>query len=138
MYRIYVDANVLIAAFRGQADIAERALHILDNPNYRIVLSEAVRLEILPKPVYEKRQDEQRYFEQIFSAAECLPWRLEVLNQAYRLACDHGIAAMDAVHLAMAISARVDAFVTGEKPQKPLFRYRAIPIHSLRDPQFSL
>jgi hypothetical protein len=40
---------------------------------------------------------------------------------------------MDAIHVALAIAADVDEFVTAEKPNKPIFRVRTISIHSIQD-----
>jgi len=54
-----------------------------------------------------------------------LLWSVPVLEQAYRLACAYGIAAMDSIHLAFAVEAEANKFVTAEKPSKPLFRYNA-------------
>jgi hypothetical protein len=38
------------------------------------------------------------------------------------LAERHGLAAMDALHLAVALAANADAFISGERPDKPMFR----------------
>ena len=58
--RIYINSGILIFIARGGTDIKnkyflEKALNIIDDPRNQIVLSEAVRLEVLPKAIYENR-----------------------------------------------------------------------------------
>ena len=43
----------------------------------------------------------------------------------------HGLAAMDALHIAAAEALGVAQFVAGEKKDKPLFRVKSVPIWSL-------
>ena len=52
MKRVYIDANVLIAAFQGEEQIAQRALRVLDDPALKLVISDYLRLEVLPKPTF--------------------------------------------------------------------------------------
>jgi hypothetical protein len=40
---------------------------------------------------------------------------------------------MDAIHVAHAVAAKVDEFVSAERPTKPMFRVQIIPISSIRD-----
>lgn len=48
MKRTYIDANILIAAFQGEEPVAQRALQVLDDTKQNIVVSDFLRLEILP------------------------------------------------------------------------------------------
>ncbi len=136
MGRTYVDSSVLMATYRGKQEVARRALAILNDPEREIILSDAVRLEVMPKAIYEQRPDERDALEQTFSLAVVFPWSVPVLEEAYQLACAYGIAAMDAIHLAFAVKAKADEFVTAERPTKPLFRFngdnrspRVVSIH---------
>jgi predicted nucleic acid-binding protein len=121
MARTYLDSGVLIAICRGKPEVAQSALALLNDPDREIILSEAVRLEVMPKAIYEDRRGEREALESVLSSAQVLPWSLRVLEQAYQLACIYGIAAMDAIHLAFAVEAKAEEFVTPEKPTKPLF-----------------
>jgi len=56
--RTYIDANVVIAAARGDDALASRALTYLEDPQRTFVSSIFVRLEVLPKAAYLKRSDE--------------------------------------------------------------------------------
>ncbi len=130
--RTYLDSSVLLAACARKDEIGRRALEILDDPVRSFVLSDAVRLEIFPKAIYEKRQDEIDFYEVIFAQSEQLKWHIDTLYRACDLAEQHGIAAMDAIHVATALDAGVDEFVTAEKSTKPMFRVAALRIQSIR------
>ncbi len=130
--RTYLDSGVLLAACARKDEIGRRALEILDDPGRSFVLSDAVKLEILPKAVFERRQEEVEFYEAIFSQGEELKWCIDTLHRAFDVAQRHGIAAMDAVHVATALDAGVDELVTAEKPTKPMFRVTELPISSIR------
>jgi predicted nucleic acid-binding protein len=130
--RTYIDANLLIAAWQGRDEAGIKAMTILDDPGRALVVSNAVWLEVMPKPLYQKEQEESAFYGAIFAQAECIPWQTDVLYQAHALAQRYGIAAMDAIHVATAIAAKVDEFVSAEKPTKPMFRVNEIPMRSLR------
>ncbi len=133
--RTYIDSSVLIAISRGSPAIKHRALAILDDPNRTLVVSEVVRLETLPKAVYNKRLQEAEFYNSILRSerTEYLDWDIEVLKQAYQIAEKHGLSALDAIHIAYAIQAEVDEFITCERSTSPLFRIQEIPVRSLSD-----
>lgn len=130
--RTYIEANLLIAAWHGRDDAGTAALSILDDPQRALVVSAAAWLEVMPKPLYYRQQAEIDFYRSVFDRAEHIPWRLDTLRQAEELAERYGIAAMDAIHIAMAIGVRVDEFVSAEKPDKPMFRVTEIPMRSIR------
>lgn len=53
--RTFLDAGVLIAAFRSRNTVSTPALTLLDDPGRVFVTSDYVRLEVLPKPLYFRR-----------------------------------------------------------------------------------
>jgi hypothetical protein len=67
MIRTYIDAGVLIAAARGEATIALKALDILDDPNRDFASSIFVKLEVLPKAVHNKNAAESEFYETFFA-----------------------------------------------------------------------
>lgn len=67
--KTFLDAGVLIVAYRGEPAIRKRALEILDESDREFVTSDFVRLEIVPKAVYHKRPDEVAFYEAFFRAA---------------------------------------------------------------------
>lgn len=131
--RTYVDTSVLIAAFKGKGELGRRARDVLDDPKRSLVVSDAVRLETLPKARYQERQEELKFLKAVFDQAECLAWSHSALQQAQDIAENHDIAAMDAIHVAHAIEAGVDEFVSAEKPTKPMFRVRSLVMRSIRE-----
>ena len=131
--RTYVDTNLLIAAWQGQGDLGIRALKVLDDPQRTIVLCRAVWLEVMPKAIYHQQAIEAAFYQEIFDAVEVREWSIEALYKAEELAKKYGIAAMDAVHLAIAIESDVDEFISAEKPQKPMFRVLEILVQSIRE-----
>jgi len=52
-------------------------------------------------------------------------------EKADELARQHGIAAVDALHLAAAIRQGATEFITAEKPGKPIFRVSGITVKSI-------
>lgn len=130
--RTYLDSSVLLAACARKDEVGRRALEILDDPGRSFVLSDAVKPEILPKAIFERRQEEVDFYEAIISQGENLNWSIDTLHRAFDVAQRHGIAAMDAVHVANALDAGVDELVTAEKPTKPMFRVADLSISSIR------
>jgi predicted nucleic acid-binding protein len=51
----FIDSGVLIAAARGEGEIAERALQILEDNKREFASSQFLKLEVLPKATYNKR-----------------------------------------------------------------------------------
>jgi predicted nucleic acid-binding protein len=130
--RTYLDSGVLIAAFKGAGEIGKRALEILDDRDRKLVVSDAVYLEVFPKPKFHKNEEEVKFYQELFRESEQKPWSLAALKDASDIATTYDISAMDAVHIAHAIEAQVDEFVTAEKSNKPMFKIKNICISSLR------
>lgn len=131
--RTYIDTCLLIAAFKGEGELGRRALSVLDDPERSLVVSDAVRLEAMPKARYHKQQEEVDFYEAVFSQAESIPWDDTALQQAFIIAESHGVAATDAIHVAHAATAGVMEFISAEKPSKPMFRVQSIAMRSIRD-----
>jgi predicted nucleic acid-binding protein len=132
MKRTYIDANVLIAAFQGDESISQRAMEILNDPERSLVVSDYLRLEVLPKPTFLKRLEEVAFMESVLNdASETIPSFPEVTAQALQLASEYDIAPMDALHVGAALIAKVDELVTMEKPTKPMCRVKAVTVTSL-------
>jgi predicted nucleic acid-binding protein len=131
--KTFVDAGVLIAAARGKTDVAVQAMKILDDPSREFVASPFLKLEILPKAVYEKRKDEVEFYETFFDAV--IHWADSVehiTRNAHAEACKFGLNAMDALHIAAAVLGGAEDFITTEKSDKPLYRVDSIHILSIR------
>jgi len=128
----FVDTGVLIQAARGTDDLAVRAHAILDDPEREFASSDFVKLEVMPKPIYNKYVPEAEFYEIFFDAVK--HWSNiseELVEKAYHEACQAGLSAMDALHVAAAISVNANELVTTEKPEKPLHRITAIKVVSI-------
>jgi len=131
--RTYLDSGVLLAACKGMDKLSLQAMRALDEPEREFLVSDAVWLEVMPKAIYERQRKEAAFYEAIFAAAEKLPWNLTTLDHAAGLAQQYGMAAMDAIHVAHALDARVDELLTAEKPGKPMFRTLGLAVRSIRE-----
>jgi len=131
--KTFVDAGVLIAAARGKADVATHAMRILDDPDREFVASPFLKLEVLPKAVCEKRQAEVEFYETFFNAVAYWVHSVEeTAKNAYTEACKFGLNAVDALHVAAAISAGAEELITTEKPEKSIHHVDSINILSIR------
>jgi predicted nucleic acid-binding protein len=125
----YLDACVLIAAVRGNKNLAAATGTILGDANRRFAASDFLRLELLPKPMYHRRRAEAEFYEAYFEAVAV--WAKDpagIIQNALKLAVRYGLQAMDALHVAAAIAAGADEFITLEKRTKPVHRVREIKV----------
>jgi predicted nucleic acid-binding protein len=134
MITTYIDSGVLIAAARGDAELSLLALSYLADPNREYITSDYVRLEVLPKALFHRRQEEVDFYNQFFQLnTRTIPTSVALLKYALEEACDTGIHGLDAVHIACAVFAGAEEFITSEKQTKPIHRtqkVRVISIHS--------
>ena len=103
MIRTFVDSGVLIEAFRGSSAIATSALAILSDANREFVTSEFVRLEVLPKPTFQRRLIEVTFFNAFFATtSQSAPINRALVRLALTRAEEFGLSAVDALHVASA------------------------------------
>jgi hypothetical protein len=69
----FIDAGVLIAAARGQTEVSAEAMAVLDDPNRSFASSEFVRLEVLPKALFNRKSDEAEFYDAFFRAVAHWP-----------------------------------------------------------------
>ena len=131
MIRTFLDSGVLIAAFRSRNTVSTPALTLLDDPERVFVTTDYVRLEVLPKPLYFRRETEAELYEAFFAAAELVEVSQALVLAAFEEARHAGLAAMDALHVAAAKRASVDEFITVERPTKPVFRVAGLIVRTL-------
>jgi predicted nucleic acid-binding protein len=132
MKRTYIDANVLIAAFQGDESVAQRAIQVLDDPDRLWVVSDYLRLEVLPKPTFHKRQDEIAFMRDFFdSASENLASSSDITVQALQFASTYDMSPIDSLHVGAAAVAGVDELITLEKRTKPMCKVKEINVLSI-------
>jgi predicted nucleic acid-binding protein len=131
--RTFLDSGVLISAARGTDNTALNALQILDDSDRTFVSSIFVKLEVLPKTIYNGFHQEAVFYQSYFENDVDLwvSFSDELAETAQQQARKFGLSALDALHVAAAISARVDEFITTEKPGKPMYRVKGIRVISI-------
>src|SRR5713226_199632 len=113
----FLDSDVLIAAATGRGDLARHALSILDDPDRTFASSPFVELEVLPKAEFEGRTEEVEFYNTYFEQVIAWPTVSEGLTtKAKEEAAGAGLNAMDALHVASALSVHAEEIVTGERP----------------------
>ena len=128
----YLDSGILINGFRGLNDVGIRALQTLNNTEVQFASSEFVQLETLPKAIYNQRSEEAEFYETFFNSVAI--WATDyaqILQTEKQIARNYGLAGMDALHIAAALSVQAEEFVTTEKPTKPMHRVKEIQITSI-------
>jgi hypothetical protein len=118
----FADASVLINAVRG-ADAARkmRALAVLGDPNREFVATKLLKLEVLPIAVRYQLKKEVNFYERFFSAVvNWIDVDSALLASAHILACNYGLGAMDALHLAASETVGAE-FVCAERTTKPIY-----------------
>ncbi len=132
MIRTFIDAGVLIYAARGQNEIAEIALQVLEDDRREFASSIFVKLEVLPKAIYNQQSSEIKFYETFFQAVTY--WSNDIKNiikNAYQESSQFGLGAMDALHIAAAVSVGATEFITNEKPRKSIHRTQSIKVISI-------
>jgi predicted nucleic acid-binding protein len=123
----YVDAGILIAAARGGSEQSARAMAILDDPQRTFVASVFVKLEVLPQARFNRRMAEVEFYEAFFAEVSAWADDLEAVTTAALLeASQHGVEAVDALHVAAASLMGAAELVTTEKPSRSIHRARSI------------
>ena len=132
MKRTFIDTGVLIAAARGQNDVAARAMAILDDPNREFASSIFVKLEVLPKAIYNQKTAEAAFYQAFFDAVTHWAKAEEsVIADAFQEACQLGLSAIDALHVAAALSVNAEELITTEKLSKPIHRVTKLKVISI-------
>jgi len=121
----FVDASVLIYAAVKPTPATFprrlRALQVLGDPDRDFVASEYLRLEVMPVASYFNKSKEVAFYETFFASVTVWVDPTDIIKSAYTLACQHGLGALDALHVTAAERAGAE-LVSAEKPTKPLYR----------------
>lgn len=133
--RIFIDSCVLILASKAQEDdISLRAIQELDREGVQYLYSPMIELETLPKPTVNGYADQVAFLRAFFDNAERVECPLEAQALALEQACNSPVAlsALDALHVACAISANASELVTAEKPTAALPKAKGIEVRTIR------
>ena len=129
--RTFLDSGILLTAWKREHLHAE-ALALLADESRQFFSSQMVRLELLPKPRFEKRTAEVGFYESFFAGAVAIePLSAELGRDAEKLGARYGLSGPDALQIAAAIRHDVQEFYTTEKSTKPMFHVREMKVISL-------
>ncbi len=126
MIRTFIDSGVLIAAARGEGAISKRALAMLQDSNREFASSVFLKLEVLPKAIYNNRTSEVKFYEEYFDTVSHWATSIDqIIENADREIRESGLGAMDALHVGAAVSVSALEFITNEKPEKSIHRTKS-------------
>jgi predicted nucleic acid-binding protein len=130
-YRVFVDADVLIAAFQGERQLRDCAQAILSQQLFEFWYNPLLRMEVTVQPAYHKHTSELSFYNTYFSGAQCYGDLNRMFEVGHIEAAKHGIAVVDALHVATAHLAKCAVLVTAERDTKPMFRTRLVKVVSI-------
>jgi uncharacterized protein len=118
--RLYLDANPIIYSIEGVPEFRAAALAWIERAEAAsgaVITSRLSRLECRVRPLRDGNTELLTRFEGFFARegldlAEITP---EVVETATALRAAHGFRPPDAIHLATAILAKADVFLTGDR-----------------------
>jgi predicted nucleic acid-binding protein len=97
----------------------ERALGVINDPERVFLASDFVRLEVLPKSLYFRQQDEVDFYETYFATVvEMVTVSPALVMHAYTEAQQAGLTGMDALHIAAAKAGGTEEFITTDEYHK--------------------
>jgi hypothetical protein len=131
----FVDSNVLIAVATGRGKHAMKAYAVLNDPTRQFVSTPFVRLETVPKAVFHKQIREAAFYEAFFLSVKQWVGDCDaVVAEAEKVGSQFGLNMADALHVAAALMAGAEEFVTAERPTSPFKNVRGIKIVSIYTP----
>jgi predicted nucleic acid-binding protein len=138
--RYYFDSNIFIYAFECETDLghaARRAFGLVEDGKATAVTSLLTLGEVLPGPLRQGNEKLEQSYELVFAGRvgfEIIPISEPLLRAAARLVANASLHLPDALHVASAIQANCDRFVTEDTGIKTLGE---LPIMRLADPAFT-
>ena len=132
MITTFLDSNVLIGAYKGEARLRALAQKVLSDTNRVFVASPFLALEVRPFSADAAEAEFMRaYFEdQVLAFQGDLQ---QIVDIAHEEAMRYRIKALDALHVAAAWLARAGEFITAERPDSAIYRTKLVNVVRLGD-----
>jgi predicted nucleic acid-binding protein len=115
MKRAYIDSCVWITRFEGSPEYKARIhqkLQELTLVGWEFCTSDLVLLEVLAKPLLAQQDDVAAKFRSFLETMRVLPLSSMVCQQALAIIQGEALKVVDALHVAIAIHARCQLFVS--------------------------
>ena len=122
--KVYLDTNCFIYFLEKHPIFFPVILPVFEaamNGDYQIVTSELTLAELLIRPYQLGRSDVAITYREFLADAEIVtltPISLNVLDKAAAIRAAHKTALPDAIHIATAIEAHCDVFMTNDRKMK--------------------
>jgi predicted nucleic acid-binding protein len=118
--RLYLDANPIIYSIEGVPAFRQAALEWIERAEATdgaVITSRLSRLECRVKPLRDGNSELLELFEGFFARErfELVEITAEVIEAATQLRATHNFRAPDAIHLASALLAKADVFLTADR-----------------------
>jgi len=119
--KIYIDTNLYIAFFEGEAVLSQKVEKILIESveqNIQIVASPLVGMELLIAPLREGQDQLVNIYKNLknhITNIEIADFTKEVSEIAANIRAKYNFPTPDCIHLATAIEGKVDLFYTADK-----------------------
>lgn len=121
--RTFLDSCSLIKAFRGVESDAGKIIALMEDSERHFIATSAVKLEVLPKPTAHNKFEEVEFYNTYFERVnEWVPADEVLMAKALDHGCRHALGALDSLHVAAALDAQVEEFITVEHTTKPFFK----------------
>lgn len=128
--RPFLDSSILVTAFHATKPLHEKAVEILGSEDLIFLSTSLVELE-LTQPQFSPGQKEEADFHLDYMTnfvSERLEVTEDIVVSGLQTARLTQAAGLDAMHLTCAIEMNADQFITAEKPGKPMYREKRIPV----------
>ncbi len=133
MTRTYVDADILIAAARGNEQLSEMAMSILADDTRDFIGSTLLRMETSAPSTFHGFALQTQFYEEFFtSVVEWVPVTDELVRNAHDECLRSGVHAFDALHIAAAAAGRADEFITGERKTSQIHKAKRVKVVSIQ------
>jgi predicted nucleic acid-binding protein len=114
--RVYLDAAPAIYLVENIQPLAAAVEAYLARPGAEVIASDLTRLECRVKPMRDAYSTLLRQFDEFFETTvhEIVPLSREVMDRATELRARLGFGTPDAIHVAAALTAGCDVFLTND------------------------
>jgi predicted nucleic acid-binding protein len=119
--RLYLDSNAIIQAYEGapplQGVVVARIAEVCMTPGGVVMTSILARLEVRTKPLLTHNLGLLSHYDYLFHQSGLLVIGVteSIIERATALRANHSFRTPDAIHLATALEAGADVFLTGDK-----------------------
>ncbi len=135
--RLYIEAAPLIYYVEEHPVCLQRMesiIAVIEDTPIEAVSSVISLTEVLNQPIKKGRKDLEQAYRDILTSGErlrLLPVSQAIAESAAQLRADHNLRTPDALHIATALNAACDAFLTNDNGLKRIIQIRVLALDDL-------